>query len=133
MQMENAMVEKIAEIIENNGKKRELGHVGLHEARELIMDAGAVLLDVRPPAKVKGENAEEADIPNAYYAPYPSFAESVDILPVDKNTPIVAGCVKGWFANRIMGYLEMAGYPNVYVLADNIENLIEVHKAHASA
>jgi len=58
--------EQLREAIESNRDKKELGHVSLHEARELIMDAGALLLDVRPPAKVAGENAQEADIPNAY-------------------------------------------------------------------
>jgi len=28
-----------------------------------------------------------------------------------------------------MGYLEMLGYSNVYVLDTNIEDLIELHKA----
>jgi hypothetical protein len=30
-----------------------------------------------------------------------------------------------------MGYLEMMGYHNVYVLDRTIEDLIEVHHAHA--
>jgi len=124
-------IKELASIIENDKQKENLGHVDLHKTRELLMDVGAILLDVRPPAKVAGENAQEAGIANAYYTPYPAFAEYLDILPADKTTPIVIACLKGWFANRIMGYLEMMGYSNVYVLDTTIEDLIEVHHAHA--
>jgi len=128
--MKESISERLKEAIEPNKEKENLGHVTLHEARELIQDAGAILLDVRPPAKVKGENAQEADIPNAYYMPYPSFYKYADQLPINKADPIVVACLKGWFANRVMGYLEMLGFSNVYVLDRNIEDLIEVHKAH---
>lgn len=125
--------EKISHIIRDDIAKENLGLVTLHQTRELIMDAGAVLLDVRPAPKVKGENAQEAGIVNAYYMPYPEFADYLDELPSAHATPIVVACVKGWFANRVMGYLEFMGYSNVYVLDTNIEELIEVHHAHADA
>jgi rhodanese-related sulfurtransferase len=128
--MKESVAEKLKEVIEPDKGKENLGHVTLHQARELLMDAGAILLDVRPPARVSGENAQEADIPNAYYMPYPEFYEYADELPANKADPIVVACLKGWFANRVMGYLEMLGYSNVYVLDTNIEELIEVHKAH---
>ncbi len=123
--------EKLSTIIDLNKNKETLGMVTLHQTRELLMDAGAILLDVRPPAKVNGENAQEAGIANAFYTPYPEFANYLDELPSDHTNPIVVACVKGWFANRVMGYLEMMGYENVYVLDTNIEDLIEVHHAHA--
>ncbi len=123
--------ERVSHIIQDNKKKEALGMLDIHKCRELIMDVGAVLLDVRPPAKVKGENAEEAGIANAYYMPYTEFSEYLDVLPAAHETPIVVACVKGWFANRVMGYLEFMGYNNVYVLDTTIENLIEVHHAHA--
>ena len=129
--MSDKTKEKMDVIIELNKAKENLGMVNLHQTRELLMDAGAILLDVRPPAKVNGENAQEANIANAYYAPYPEFANYLDELPSDHTNPIVVACVKGWFANRVMGYLEMMGYENVYVLDTNIEDLIEVHHAHA--
>ncbi len=122
--------EQLSIIIENNKQKENLGHINIHQARELLMDAGAILLDVRPPAKVEGENAQEAGIANAYYTPYPEFANYLELLPNDKTTPIITGCVKGWFANRVKGYLEMMGYSNVYVLETTIVDLIEVHHAH---
>lgn len=122
--------ERLASIIANDVAKENLGHVDLHKTRELLMDAGAILLDVRPPAKVEGENAQEAGIKNAYYTPYPKFAEYLDLLPRDKSTPIVAACVKGWFGNRVMAYLEMMGYANVYVLDTSVTALIEVHYGH---
>jgi len=123
--------ERLTSIIKSDMEKENLGHINIHKTRELLRDAGAVLLDVRPPAKVEGENAQEAGIMNAYYIPYTEFADSLDILPSAHVTPIVVGCVKGWFANRIMGYLEFMGYNNVYVLDTNITDLIEVHYAHA--
>jgi len=129
--MNNKVKEELGVIIESNKTKENLGMVNLHKTRELLMDAGAILLDVRPPAKVSGENAQEAGIASAYYTPYPSFTEYLDTLPSDHTTPIVVACLKGWFANRVMGYLEMMGYANVYVLDTNIEDLIEVHHAHA--
>ncbi len=128
--MNNNMKEQLTDIIASNVKKENLGHVDLHKTRELLMDVGAILLDVRPPAKVEGENAQEAGIANTFYTPYTKFTDYLDLLPSDKNTPIVVGCLKAWFANRVMGYLEIMGYTNVYVLDTNIADLIEVHYAH---
>jgi len=130
--MENNIKEKLTAIIANDTKKENLGHVDLHKTRELLMDVSAILLDVRPPAKIEGENAQEAGIANTFYTPYPEFAEYLDLLPSDKNTPIIVGCLKAWFANRVMGYLEMIGYTNVYVLETSIVDLIEVHYAHTN-
>ena len=129
--MKEKIKEEITSILTRNKEKEGMGNINIHKTRELLMDAGAILLDVRPPAKVKGENAEEAGIADAYYTPYPKFNEYLDSLPTDHSAPIVVACLKGWFASRIMGYLEMIEYNNVYVLADNIEELIEVHHAHA--
>jgi len=129
--MENKIKERVETIIQINKEKEDLGMVTLHQTRELLMDAGAILLDVRPPAKVSGDNAQEADIANAYYMPYTEFSSYLDELPSDHTGPIVVACLKGWFANRVMGYLEMLGYENVYVLDTNIEELIEVHHAHS--
>ena len=123
--------EVMTSIIKDDLQKENLGHVNIHKTRELLMDVGAVLLDVRPPAKVEGENAEEAGIANAYYMPYTEFSEYLDVLPEAHATPIVVACAKGWFANRVMGYLEFMGYNNVYVLDTNITDLIEVHYAHS--
>lgn len=128
--MQENFSERLAAIIANDVAKENLGHVDLHKTRELLMDAGAILLDVRPPAKVEGENAQEAGIMNAYYTPYPKFAEYLGLLPEDKTTPIVTACVKGWFGNRVMAYLEMMGYTNVYVLDTAVTALIEAHYAH---
>jgi len=123
---------QLTQIIANDTKKDNLGNVDLHKTRELLMDVGAILLDVRPLPKVVGENAQEAGIANAYYTPYPKFAEYLEILPKDKTAPIVIGCLKSWFANRVMGYLEMMGYTNVYVLDTSIVDLIEVHYGHTN-
>ena len=129
--MADKTVEKLQAILELDKKKENLGMVTLHQTRELLMDAGAILLDVRPPAKVSRDNAQEAGIASAYYTPYPEFSEYLDILPKDHTSPIVVACLKGWFANRVIGYLEMLGYENVFVLDTSIEDLIEVHHAHA--
>jgi len=123
--------EILESIIKNNNSKDDLAHVDIKKCRELIMDAGAILLDVRPPAKVSGENAQEAGIKNAIFTPITEFSDYIDQIPSDHTTPIVIACLKGWFANRAKGYLDMLGYENVYVLGANIEDLIEVHHAHA--
>ena len=128
--MQENFAERLASVIANDAAKENLGHIDLHKTRELLMDAGAILLDVRPPAKVEGENAQEAGIKNAYYAPFPKFAEYLEILPKDKTTPIVTGCVKGWYGNRVMAYLGLMGYENVYVLDTAVTALIEAHYAH---
>ena len=129
-EFEQSIVEKIKEQIELNKQKDELANVDLERAIELIKEAGAILLDVRPPAKVNGENAQEADIPDAYYTPYPEFTDYLDILPQDKTTVIVTACLKGLFASRVKAYLELLGYENVYVFTGNIEDWIAAHKNH---
>jgi len=128
--MQENFSERLASVIANDAAKENLGHIDLHKTRELLMDAGAVLFDVRPPAKVEGENAQEAGIKNAYYTPYPKFADYLGLLPEDKTTPIVTACVKGWFGNRIMTFLGMMGYQNVFVLDTSVTALIEAHYAH---
>jgi rhodanese-related sulfurtransferase len=125
------VIVNIREAIEADKEKPNLGMVDIHKARELIEEAGAVLLDVRPPAKVEGENAEEANVPSAYYIPVNEFVQQYEDgrIPQDKTTPIVVGCKLAKFANRVMGYLEALGYKNVYVLDTDIKDLIEVYKA----
>lgn len=129
-EFEQNIAQRIKEQIELNKEKPELGNVDMQKAIELLKEAGAILLDVRPPAKVNGENAEEADIPDSYYTPYPEFTNYLDILPDDKTTPIITACVKGFFANRVKAYLEILGYENVYAFSGNIEDWIVAHKAH---
>ncbi|WP_456323572.1 rhodanese-like domain-containing protein [Hydrogenimonas sp.] len=128
--LDQNIVERIEAAIALDKEKPGLGNVDMQKGAELIREVGAILLDVRPPAKVNGENAEEADIPDAYYTPYTDFTNYLDILPKDKTTPILVACLKGWFANRVMGYLEALGYENVFVLGANIEDMIAAHKAH---
>jgi len=127
---EQEVVEKFKEGIELNKEKPGLGNIDIHKARELIKEAGAILLDVTLPNLVEGENAAEAGIPTAYYTPYTEFTDYIDELPEDKTQPIVVACRKAFFANRVKGLLEILGYKNVYVLADDIKYLIEAHKAH---
>lgn len=129
-EFEQNVAERMKEQIALNKEKPELGNVDLEKAMELVKEAGAILLDVRPPAKVSGENAEEADIPDSYYTPYPEFTDYLDILPDDKTAPIVTACLKGLFASRVKAYLELLGYENVYVFTGNIEDWIAAHKAH---
>ena len=130
-EFDKKVVERIEEQIAFNKEKAELANVDLQKGIELLKEVGAILLDVRPPAKVNGENAEEADIPNAYYTPYPEFTNYIDILPEDRTSPIVVACLKGFFANRVKAYLELLGYSNVYAFSGNIEDWIAAHKAHS--
>ncbi len=127
---EQEVVERFAEAIELDKERPGLGNIDIHKTRELIKDAGAILLDVTLPNLVEGENAAEAGIPTAYYTPYPEFPDYIDELPEDKTQPIIVACRKAWFANRVKGLLDVLGYKNVYVLGDDIKYLIEAHKAH---
>ena len=127
---EQEAVERFKEAIELNKEKSALGNVDLHKARELIKEAGAIVLDVTLPNLVEGENAAEAGIPTAYYTPYTEFTDYIDELPEDKTQPILVVCKKAFFANRVKGLLDILGYKNVYVLADDVKYLIEAHKAH---
>ncbi|WP_457560057.1 rhodanese-like domain-containing protein [Caminibacter sp.] len=127
---EAEVVERFKDAIELNKEKPGLGNIDIHKTRELIKDAGAILLDVTLPNLVEGENAAEAGIPTAYYTPYTEFTDYIDELPEDKTQPIVVACRKAFFANRVKGLLDILGYKNVYVLADDIKYLIEAHKAH---
>ena len=127
---EQEAVERFVEAIELNKEKPGLGNVDIHKARKLIKDAGAVVLDVTLPKLVEGENAEEAGIPTAYYTPYTEFKDYIDELPDDKTQPILIVCRKAFFANRVKGLLDVLGYKNVFVLADDVKYLIEAHKAH---
>ncbi|WP_024790409.1 rhodanese-like domain-containing protein [Lebetimonas sp. JH292] len=127
---EQEAVERFKEAIELNKEKIGLGNVDIEKARDLIKDAGAVVLDVTLPNLVEGENAEEAGIPTAYYTPYTEFTDYIDELPEDKTQPILVVCRKAFFANRVKGLLDVLGYKNVYVLADDVKYLVEAHKAH---
>ncbi len=127
---EQNVAERIKEQIELNKDKPELGNVDLEKAIEILKEAGAILLDVRPPSKVTEENAQEADIPDSYYTPYNEFTDYLDILPEDKTTPIITACLKGLFASRVKSYLEMLGYENVFAFTGNIDDWIAAHKAH---
>jgi len=129
-QFEQEVVERFKEAIKLNKEKPALANVDLQKARELIKDAGAVVLDVTLPNLVEGENAQEVGIPTAYYTPYPEFPDYIDELPDDKTQPILVVCRKAFFANRVKGLLDILGYKNVFVLADDVKYLVEAHKAH---
>ena len=126
---EQEVIEKFNEALKLNKEKPSLGNIDIQKARDLII-AGAILLDVTLPNLVEDENAEEVGIPTAYYTPYPEFTNYLDILPENKTQPIVVACRKAFFANRVKGLLDILGYKNVYVLADDVKYLIEAHKAH---
>jgi rhodanese-related sulfurtransferase len=127
---EQEVVERFQESLAIDKEQPSLANIDVHKARELIKEAGAILLDVTLPDLVPGENAAEAGIPTAYYTPYPEFTDYLDELPDDKTQPIVVACRKGLFASRIKNLLNELGYKNVFVLAEDIKYLIEAHKAH---
>lgn len=124
-ELHESLKEQIASVIANDTSKPNLGNIDTQHAKELMAKNAAWLLDVRPPAKVDGKNAEEAGINNAYFMPYPEFADSLDALPEDKSTTLIVACNKGWFAARVMVFLELLGYSNVYMLDTMISELFE--------
>jgi len=113
--------------INNSNNKKDLFSITLDKGMEYIKENKAILLDVRVPSNVKGKNAQEANIPNAFYIPYTDFINYIDILPEDKKKPIIVASYEGWFANRVKSYLEMLGFDKIYVLSDNIEEWIKIH------
>ncbi len=130
-EFEQKVMEQFKEGIKLNKEKPALGNVNIEKAKDLIRDVGAILLDVTLPNLVEGENAEEAGLETAYYTPYPEFTKYIDILPDDKTQPILVACRKAFFASRIKGLLDILGYENVYVLAEDIKYLIEAHKTYS--
>jgi rhodanese-related sulfurtransferase len=110
-----------------NIKNKRLCDICIQKAMEYINEFEAILLDVRVPSNIKDKNAQEAKIPNAYYTPYTDFVNYVDILPDNKNTPIIVASYEGWFASRVKEYLEMLGFNNIYILCNNIEDWISDH------
>ncbi len=108
-------------------KDRKLCDICIEKAIEYLNEFKAILLDVRVPSSIKGMNAQEAKIPNAYYTPYTDFVNYTDILPENKNLPIIVASYEGWFANRVKEYLEMLGFNNIYILCGNIEDWITKH------
>lgn len=112
----------ISKAIEEDRAKPNLGLLPKEKVLEML-DQGAILVDVRPPAKVEGPTAPEANIKNSKYIPITEFDKHLNEFPQDK--PIIFGCKLVKFANRAMGYLEALGYKNVFVLDYSIEDFIK--------
>jgi rhodanese-related sulfurtransferase len=96
----------------------------LKRQKELYKN-GAIILDVRPPAKVSGKTMEEAGIKNAMYIPVVEFTKHLNRLPQNKDAVIITTCNLVKFANRVMGYLETLEYTNVYAFDGSTQELME--------
>jgi len=123
--MVEILIQNIEKAIEADKQKPNLGMIDLEKAKELYKN-GAIILDVRPPAKVSGKTMEEAGIKNALYVPVVDFTKHLNRLPQNKNAVIITTCNLVKFANRVMGYLEALGYKNVYTFDGSTQELMEV-------
>jgi rhodanese-related sulfurtransferase len=118
------LIQNIEKAIEADKQKPNLGMIDLEKAKELYKN-GAIILDVRPPAKVSGKTMEEAGIKNAMYIPVVEFTKHLNRLPQNKDTVIIITCNLVKFANRAMGYLEAFGYINVYAFDGSTQELMD--------
>jgi len=118
--MVEILIQNIEKAIEADKQKPNLGMIDLEKAKEFYKN-GAIILDVRPPAKVSGKTMEEAGIENAMYIPVVDFTKHLNRLPQNKDAVIITTCNLVKFANRVMGYLEALGYKNVYAFGSTQE------------
>jgi rhodanese-related sulfurtransferase len=118
------LIQNIEKAIEADKQKPNLGMIDLEKAKELYKN-GAIILDVRPPAKVSGKTMEEADIKNALYTPVVEFTKHLDRLLQNKDAVIITTCNLVKFANRVVGYLEALGYTNVYAFDGSTQELMD--------
>jgi Rhodanese-like domain. len=118
------LIQNIEKAIEADKQKPNLGMIDLEKAKELYKN-GAIILDVRPPAKVSGKTMEEAGIKNAMYTPVVEFTKHLNRLPQNKDAVIITTCNLVKFANRVMGYLETLGYTNVYAFDGSTQELMD--------
>ena len=118
------LIQNIEKAIEADKQKPNLGMIDLEKAKKIYKN-GAIVLDVRPPAKVSGKTMEEAGIKNALYTPVVEFTKHLNRLPQNKDAVIITTCNLVKFANRVMGYLETIGYSNVYAFDGSTQELME--------
>jgi len=118
------LIQNIEKAIEADKQKPNLGMIDLEKAKEFYKN-GAIILDVRPPAKVSGKTMEETGIKNAMYIPVVDFTKHLNRFPQNKDAVIITTCNLVKFANRVMGYLEALGYKNVYTFDGSTQELME--------
>lgn len=80
--------------------------IGSVENLEEVMDAGAVVVDVREPGEF-----EEGAITGAINIPIRTIGEHLDQIPMDQ--PVVVYCASGFRAALATGALHTMGYENV--------------------
>jgi cysteine synthase/rhodanese-related sulfurtransferase len=91
--------------------KRSRDAVTIHEAKTM-MDAGALMLDVRAP-----ERYARAHVAGATNIPLLELGDATSQLPADKDRPIVCVCDVGNISANGMLYLKSFGYSNVKSLS----------------
>lgn len=76
---------------------------------EALSDPRRVLLDVRSEREWQSDG-----IPSSLNIPHLAIDLNQDLLPVDKETPIIAYCASGVRVRTALASLEKLGYINVY-------------------
>ena len=90
---------------------RGINSVNVYEAKDLISNQDAVILDVR----TKDEYAA-ARIPEARHIPLRQMAQHLKELEPLKERPILVSCRSGSRSARACSYLKRQGFENVYNL-----------------
>lgn len=115
--------EKSAGLIEEQSGQNSEGEVTLVRASdvdELLENPQMFVVDVHTP--------EQMHIPGTdAFIPYDKISQSIDQLPVDKNTPILVYCRSGSMSSWASEDLIKLGYTNVYDLEGGTNAYKESH------
>ena len=104
---------------------RELvGQVKTEQAIAMIRE-GAILLDVRPPKKLEGnDSADVLDIENARHIPIMKVDDIIHFLDGKEDATIIVSCSEYRASNRVSAYLQALGYKSVYASYTSINEII---------
>ena len=89
--------------------------VGLDEALRLCEEGSVRIVDVREPSEWQsGHN------PNATLLPLGEFAQRIEEVVPDRDTPVLLHCASGARSGRAAEYMARLGYTNVTNMRDHI-------------
>jgi sulfur-carrier protein adenylyltransferase/sulfurtransferase len=92
--------------------REEIEEIGAPQARELLEEAGAVVVDVR-----ERDEWEEGHLPRAVHIPRGSLESRIESAAPDKNRPVLLYCAAGNRSAFAAKTLEELGYENPISLA----------------
>lgn len=115
------LVNKIKQILTNKLKRvnkyRTNKNISLKEARQIINNTNAILIDVRSIQEYK-----EYHIDGAICIPHFEIQNKIEKEVQNKNTLIIVYCQSGIRSKAAMKTLEAMGYDNVYNVKDGLND-----------